>query len=65
MSLILTRKPGETIVCTTAEGQQVLLTVTAVKGNQVRIAVEADKSVSVDREEIAKRKAAGHPRPAS
>lgn len=46
--LILTRRVGETIVV----GDDVKITVLGVKGNQVRIGVNAPKSVSVHREEI-------------
>ncbi|HBF08744.1 MAG TPA: carbon storage regulator, partial [Gammaproteobacteria bacterium] len=46
--LILTRRVGETIVI----GDDVKITVLGVKGNQVRIGVNAPKSVSVHREEI-------------
>lgn len=52
--LILTRKPDETIVI----GENITVTVMAVKGNQVRIGIHAPRGVVVDREEIAaKRKA--------
>ncbi len=46
--LILTRRIGETIVV----GDDVLVTVLSIKGNQVRIGIQAPPSVSVDREEI-------------
>lgn len=46
--LILTRRVGETIVI----GDDVKITVLGVKGNQVRIGVNAPKTVSVHREEI-------------
>lgn len=49
--LILTRKPGEVINI----GDNVAVTVLAVKGNQVRIGVSAPRSVRVDREEITER----------
>lgn len=49
--LILTRRVGETLVV--GEGNdQVKVTVMGVKGNQVRIGVDAPKSISVHREEI-------------
>jgi carbon storage regulator len=50
--LILTRKVGETLVI----GEQVTVTVLGVKGNQVRIGVNAPKTVSVHREEVLERK---------
>lgn len=49
--LILTRRVGETLMI----GDEVTVTVLGVKGNQVRIGVNAPKSVSVHREEIYER----------
>ncbi|MBM5404294.1 carbon storage regulator CsrA [Vibrio parahaemolyticus] len=46
--LILTRRVGETLMI----GDEVTVTVLGVKGNQVRIGVNALKEVSVHREEI-------------
>ncbi|TNY96624.1 carbon storage regulator CsrA [Vibrio parahaemolyticus] len=46
--LILTRCVGETLMI----GDEVTVTVLGVKGNQVRIGVNAPKEVSVHREEI-------------
>ena len=46
--LILTRRVGEAVVI----GEEVTVTVLGVKGNQVRVGVNAPKSVSVHREEI-------------
>ncbi|HKJ76668.1 MAG TPA: carbon storage regulator CsrA [Gammaproteobacteria bacterium] len=49
--LILTRRVGETLVI----GDDVTVTVLGIKGNQVRIGVNAPKDVSVHREEIYER----------
>lgn len=49
--LILTRRIGETIMI----GDEVKLTVLGIKGNQVRLGVDAPKEVSVHREEIYRR----------
>jgi len=46
--LILTRRVGETLMI----GDEVTVTVLGVKGNQVRIGVNAPKHVAVHREEI-------------
>lgn len=49
--LILTRRVGETLVI----GDDVTVTVLGVKGNQVRLGVNAPKEVAVHREEIYQR----------
>lgn len=46
--LILTRRVGETVMI----GEDVTVTVLGVKGNQVRIGVNAPREVAVHREEI-------------
>ena len=46
--LILTRRIGETLMI----GDEVTVTVLGVKGNQVRLGVNAPKDVAVHREEI-------------
>lgn len=49
--LILTRRVGETLMV----GDEVTVTVLGVKGNQVRLGVNAPKEVAVHREEIYER----------
>jgi carbon storage regulator len=49
--LILTRRVGETVMI----GNDVTVTVLGVKGNQVRIGINAPKNVAVHREEIFER----------
>ena len=49
--LILTRRVGESVVI----GEDVTVTVLGVKGNQVRIGINAPKTVAVHREEIFER----------
>ena len=46
--LILTRRIGETVII----GDSIKITVLGVKGNQVRLGVDAPRDVSVHREEI-------------
>lgn len=49
--LILTRRAGETVMI----GSDVTITVLGVKGNQVRIGINAPRDVAVHREEIFER----------
>ncbi len=49
--LILTRRVGETVMI----GNDVTVTVLGVKGNQVRVGINAPKHVAVHREEIYER----------
>ena len=49
--LILTRRAGETVMI----GSDISITVLGVKGNQVRIGINAPRDVAVHREEIYER----------
>jgi carbon storage regulator len=49
--LILTRRVGETLMI----GDEVTVTVLGVKGNQVRMGINAPRTVAVHREEIFER----------
>jgi len=49
--LILTRRLGETLII----GPSIRVTVVGIKGNQVRIGIDAPKSVRVHRQELYER----------
>ena len=49
--LILTRRSGESLMI----GHDITVTILGVKGNQVRMGINAPKSVAVHREEIYER----------
>ncbi len=49
--LILTRRLGETVMI----GDDVTVTILGVKGNQVRVGINAPKQVAVHREEVYQR----------
>ena len=49
--LILTRRVGESLMI----GDKVIVTVLSIRGNQVRIGVNAPKEIAVHREEIYER----------
>jgi carbon storage regulator len=49
--LILTRRVGEKLII----GENVTVTMLSLKGNQVRIGIEAPRDIAVNREEIFER----------
>lgn len=49
--MILTRRTGETIMV----GDEIMVTVLGIKGNQVRVGIKAPRNVPVHREEIYER----------
>jgi carbon storage regulator len=59
--LVLTRRIGEEIIITTADGQEITVAVLGVRGNQVRLGVNAPHDVVIDRMEIHERKLMGVP----
>ena len=51
MALTLTRRIGET-VCIGEDKNTIEMTITGVKGNQVRLAFIGDRAIPIDRKEI-------------
>jgi carbon storage regulator CsrA len=54
--LILTRKPVQTLDITLEDGRRIVISVLGVAGNQVRLGVDAPKTIVVDRHEVTKKK---------
>jgi len=50
--LILTRRPGETLIIETPAGERIEVTVLEVKGNQVKIGTDAPNEIAIVREEL-------------
>jgi carbon storage regulator CsrA len=56
--LVLTRKIGASVICKTADGQEITVTVCEIfvnretGGRRVRLGFEADKSINIRRTEI-------------
>ncbi len=54
--LTLSRKPGQTLILDLGQQQSILLTVTEVRGQQVKLSIDAPQQVTILREELL-----GHP----
>ena len=52
MSLILSRNKGERLCI----GDDITVTVTEVRGNQVKLAIDAPRYIQIDRDEVRRRK---------
>ena len=50
--LILTRRPGETLIIEAPDGKKIEVTVLEVKGNQIRIGTNAPDDIAIVREEL-------------
>ena len=50
--LILTRRPGESILVELPDGEQITVTVLEVKGKQVKLGTDAPDDVPIVREEL-------------
>ena len=50
--LVLSRKVGETVIITAPDGTSLVVMLVEVRGDKVRIGIEAPKSYAVNREEI-------------
>jgi len=53
--LVLTRYPGESIIITSASGCRIEISIIDVRGDKVRLGIEAPRSVTVHRKEIQQR----------
>ena len=54
--LVLSRFSGEKIVCCTASGEQIVFTLLHAHNGRVRIGVTAPPEITVDREELLRKK---------
>lgn len=50
--LVLSRKKSEAIVCTTPAGETITFMVVEIRGDKVRLGVEAPEEVAVHRSEV-------------
>lgn len=54
--LVLSRKLSEQIVVTTPSGEQIVITVVTIDKGKIRLGLEADQSITIDRGEVAEEK---------
>jgi carbon storage regulator len=57
--LVVTRRPGESVVIELPTGERIEVVVLGIKGNQVRLGTDAPKHMPVVREELLERLDAG------
>lgn len=50
--LILTRRPGESLIIELPTGERIEVTVLSIKGTQVRIGTDAPVDIAIVREEL-------------
>lgn len=50
--LVLSRKKSEAVVVTLEDGRQIVLKIVDIRGDKVRVGIEADRSIRVNRSEI-------------
>jgi carbon storage regulator len=50
--LVITRRPGESIIIETPSGEYIEIAVLGVKGNQVRVGTAAPADVTILRDEL-------------
>jgi len=50
--LILTRRPGESIIIELPTGKQIQVVVLGVKGNQARVGTDVPEDITILREEL-------------
>lgn len=50
--LVLTRHPNERIIITASNGERIVVEVVNIRGDKVRVGVDAPLAVEVNREEV-------------
>lgn len=57
--LVLARKQGERLICTTKSGEVIEIFIARIAGNRVNIGIQAPDDVRIDRGEVTQRKPKG------